>query len=450
MALGNVFMKDTDGNIGSSIVNETEKVCGLLFDISEQPDFWTKGPGVDIAENWKDTVVELNSLDDAVKLGITPYTGETSTEEGEPDSDGAVSKDLLYGIPYYHINQFFGMAGGSGRLFVMFADCSSDWNALIDMQKASGGIINQFGVWTEQKIWKKMDPEAQQYSIAIVGDLQSVAEEMANDYFAPAHIILSGNSSKVTTDSGTDDNIVFSEIADAIINARYVTVLLGQSMDTEVKAMQASLKSTTPVGVVGLALGALTRASVGESIGWVQNFDLVNYVPSIEMGFGDSKVEDGKIANATSYSALTKYQLDELDDKGYMFLRTYEGREGHVYFTKDRTCSDGDYCTIARNRTINKSRRLVREALLPYVNSPVKVDPSTGQLSSAQITIYNNLITSVLSAMETAEEISGIGTVSVPADQNILVNKKLTFSYKLIPLGCAESIEVTEGLAISR
>lgn len=214
--------------------------------------------------------------------------------------------------------------------------------------------------------------------------------------------------------------------------------------------MQASLKSTTPVGVVGLALGALTRASVGESIGWVQNFDLVNYVPSIEMGFGDSKVEDGKIANATSYSALTKYQLDELDDKGYMFLRTYEGREGHVYFTKDRTCSDGDYCTIARNRTINKSRRLVREALLPYVNSPVKVDPSTGQLSSAQITIYNNLITSVLSAMETAEEISGIGTVSVPADQNILVNKKLTFSYKLIPLGCAESIEVTEGLAISR
>lgn len=443
-------MKDTDGNIGSSIVNETEKVCGLLFDISEQPDFWTKGPGVDIAENWKDTVVELNSLGDAVKLGITPYTGETSTEGGEPDSDGTVSKDLLYGIPYYHINQFFGMAGGSGRLFVMFADCSSDWNALIDMQKASGGIINQFGVWTEQKIWKKMDPEAQQYSIAIVGDLQSVAEEMANDYFAPVHIILSGNSSKVTTDSGTDDNIVFSEIADAIINARYVTVLLGQSMDTEVKAMQASLKSTTPVGVVGLALGALTRASVGESIGWVQNFDLVNYVPSIEMGFGDSKVEDGKIANATSYSALTKYQLDELDDKGYMFLRTYEGREGHVYFTKDRTCSDGDYCTIARNRTINKSRRLVREALLPYVNSPVKVDPATGQLSSAQITIYNNLITSVLSAMETAEEISGVGTVSIPAAQNILVNKKLTFSYTLIPLGCAESIEVTEGLAISR
>lgn len=450
MALGNVFMNDTDGNIGSSITNATEKVCGLLFDISKQPDFWTKGQGLEIAENWKDNVVELNSLDDAVKLGIIPYSGKTTSnvEEGEPEQ--SVSLDLLYGIPYYHINQFFGMAGGSGRLFVMFADCSTDWNALIDMQKASGGIINQFGVWTEQTIWKKMDPEAQQYSIAIVGDLQSVAEEMANDYFAPAHIILSGNSSKVTTTDGDDNAIVFSQIADSIIDARYVTVLLGQSMDTDVKAMQASLESTTPVGVIGLALGALTRASVGESIGWVQNFDLVNYVPSIEMGFGDSTVEDGKLKNATSYSALTKFQLDELDDKGYMFLRTYEGREGHVYFTKDRTCSNGDYCTIARNRTINKSRRLVREALLPYVNSPVKVDPATGQLASAQITIYNNLITSVLQAMETAEEISGIGVVNVPANQNILVNKKLIFSYTLIPLGCAESIEVTEGLAISR
>lgn len=450
MALGNVFMNDTDGNIGSSITNATEKVCGLLFDISKQPDFWTKGQGLEIAENWKDNVVELNSLDDAVKLGIIPYSGKTTSDVEEGGAGQSVSLDLLYGIPYYHINQFFGMAGGSGRLFVMFADCSTDWNALIDMQKASGGIINQFGVWTEQTIWKKMDPEAQQYSIAIVGDLQSVAEEMANDYFAPAHIILSGNSSKVTTTDGDDNAIVFSQIADSIINARYVTVLLGQSMDTDVKAMQASLESTTPVGVIGLALGALTRASVGESIGWVQNFDLVNYVPSIEMGFGDSTVEDGKLKNATSYSALTKFQLDELDDKGYMFLRTYEGREGHVYFTKDRTCSNGDYCTIARNRTINKSRRLVREALLPYVNSPVKVDPATGQLASAQITIYNNLITSVLQAMETAEEISGIGVVNVPANQNILVNKKLIFSYTLIPLGCAEFIEVTEGLAISR
>lgn len=434
-------MTDTDGNIGSTITSDVEKVCGLLFDISGQTDFWTTGQGVNAAENLKDTVVEINSLDDAVKLGITAY---------EETTDGSASTALLAGIPYYHIKQFFTMAGGTGRLFIAFADCSKDWNAIIDMQKASNGIISQFGVWTEQKIWKKMDSSANQYSISIVGDLQSIAEQMADDYFSPSYIILSGNSSKVQTADGENSSITFSEIADAIIDARYVSVLLSQSMDTDVKKMQASLKSTTPVGVIGLALGALTQANVGESIAWVQNFDLVNYVPAIEMGFGDSNVENSVIKNATSYSSLTRYQLDTLDEKGYIFMRTYEGREGHVYFTKDRSCSDGDYCTIARNRAINKSRRLVREALLPYVNSPVKVDPSTGNLSSAQATVYSNLISDVLSGMATAEEISSVGTISVPTAQNILKTKTLKFSYTLIPLGCAETIKVTEGLAISK
>ncbi len=431
-------MTDTDGNIGSTITSDVEKICGLLFDISGQEDFWTKGQGVNAAEYLKDTVVELNSLDDAEKLGITPY----STEDA--------STSLLAGIPYYHIDQFFTMAGGTGRLFISFADCSKDWNAIKDMQRASNGIISQFGVWTEQKIWKKMDSTANQYTIAIVGDLESVAEDMANNYHAPACILLSGNSSRVSTASGEETTVVFSQIADAVIDARYVSVLLSQAVDTGVQEMQASLKSTTPVGTIGLALGTLTQASVGESLAWVSKFDIVNYVPAIEMGFGDATLENNKLKNSTAYSALTKYQLDALDEKGYIFMRTYAGLEGHVYFTKDQTCSNGDYCTIARNRAINKSRRLIRKALLPYVNSPVKVDPSTGNLSSAQATVYKNLIQDVLSGMETAEEISSVGTINVPTSQNILKTKKLTFSYTLIPLGCAETITVSEGLAISK
>lgn len=443
MALGNVYMTDTDGNIGSTTTSYVEKICGLLFDISGQTNFWTKGQGIKAAEYLKDAIVEINSLDDAVKLGITAYDEDAESEDG-------ASTALLAGIPYYHINHFFSMAGGTGRLFIAFADCSKDWNAIIDMQKASNGIISQFGVWTEQKIWKKMDSSANQYTISLVGDLESIAEQMANDYHAPSYIVLSGNSSKVTTASGDNSSVVFSEIADAVVDARYVSVLLGQSMDTDVKKMQASLTSTTPVGVIGLMLGALTQASVGESIAWVQKFDIVNYVPAVEMGFGDSTVENGVIKNATSYSALTKYQLDQLDDKGYIFMRTFEGREGHVYFTSDNSCSSGDYCTISRNRAINKSRRLVREALLPYVNSPVKVDASNGNLSSAQITVYKNLVTDALTGMADAEEISSVGTVTIPAAQNILKTKTLKLSYTLIPLGCAKTIKVTEGLAISK
>lgn len=43
MALGNVFISDTDGNIPSNVSSGNEKVTGLLFDISLQPTLFTAG-----------------------------------------------------------------------------------------------------------------------------------------------------------------------------------------------------------------------------------------------------------------------------------------------------------------------------------------------------------------------------------------------------------------------
>ena len=445
MALGNVYMRDIDGNIPSlqSNKNTIENVCGLIFDISGQTDFWTTGGGALIADTWKDKVIELNSLSDAIKAGLTEYTGQSGSEASS-------NNNVLAGIPYYHIRQFFSMAGGSGRLFVMFADCSKDWNAMIEMQRASGGTIFQMGIWTEQYLWTKPDEAASAYSMNLVADINRTAVEMADDYFSPASILLCANTSKVKVGTTTTNKIAVSQIPSCILDARYVTVLLSQSMEEQVRRMQASLASTTPVGVLGLALGTLTQAGVGQSIGWKGRFDLINYVPAIEMGFGDSTVVAGLITNGLSYSALTVAQRNALADAGYVFVRNFEGDEGHAHFVNDYTCSDGDYCTISRNRAINKSRRLVRLALLPYVNSPIKVDPSNGSLSSAQVTVFENLVRDILNAMETAEEVSGVAYVRIPADQNILVTKKLNLSYGLIPMGCAESIDVTEGLYVSQ
>lgn len=434
-------MTDTDGNIGKELSNLTEKVCGLVFDISAQTDIWTKGAGVQLAASLKDTVVELNSIEDADTLGLAAYTGEKDENQ--------VSKDFLAGIPYYHIKHFFTACNNSGRLFIAFADCSSNWNALVDMQKAAHGVINQFGVWTEQRLWKETDASAEQYGIQIVGDLQSTAKQLADTYNAPCVVLLNANTSKVATASGDSNKVVFSKIPTCIIDARYVSVLLGQGLDTDVTKMQCSLDSTTPVGNIGAALGELTQSNVGECIGWVQNHDLVGYFPDIEFGFGDSEVSSGALKNSTKYSSLSQTQLDTLDDLGYVFLVRYTGLEGHVYFSGDQTCSNGDYCTIARNRVINKSRRSVRAALLPYVNSPIKVNRSNGQLSSAQITIFTNLISDILTAMTSAEEISGMGTITIPASQNILQNDKLIIQYTIVPLGCAKTIQVTEGLVLS-
>lgn len=435
MSLGGVFMTDTDGNIGSSVTTATEKVTGLLFDISKQSSFFSEGAGLAAKDKLEGNVIEINSMSDLDALGITPYTGDNS-------------KDLLFGIPYYHINHFFGIQGETGRLFIAFADCSLNWDAIEDMQRAAHGMINQLGVWTEQSLWKQTDPSAETYSIDLVTGLNAKAVALANEN-APLSIILSANSAVIEGTEGNSKQVALNKIPTCQINARYVSVLLGQGLDTDVTAMHLANENATPVGNIGAALGCLALASVQESIAWVNKFNLIGYFPDIEMGFGDVTINaEGKRTSTLKYSSLNKIQLDNLDDKGYIFLCKYAGLESGVYFSKDQTCSDGDYRTIARNRTINKSRRAVRNALLPYVNSPLKVDPSTGYLSAAKITAFQNIVTDILTTMQTNEEISGF-SVTIDKNQNVLKNDTLVIKYSLVPVGVAARIEVIEGLALT-
>ena len=435
MALGGFFMSDTDGNIGTSSTTSTEKVTGLLFDISKQAKFFEEGAGLAVKDKLQGNVIEINSMDDLKELGITAYSGDTE-------------KDLLFGIPYYHINHFFGIQGSTGRLFIMFADCGVDWNAIEQMQRAAHGMINQLGVWTEQSLWKQTDPEAETYSIDLVTDLQSKAASLADEN-APLSILLCANSAVIATDEESVKKVELGKIPTCVINARFVSVLLGQGLDADVSAMQLANQNLTPIGNIGAALGCIASASVQESFAWVNKFNLIGYFPDIEMGFGDVTLNsESKLTSTLKYSSLNKIQLDDLDDKGYIFLCKYSGLESGVFFSKDQTCSNGDYRTVARNRTIHKSRRAVRNALLPYVNSPLKVDPSTGYLSSAKITMFQNIVSDILTTMQNNEEISGF-SVTIDKNQNVLKNDTLIIKYSLVPVGVASRIEVVEGLALT-
>lgn len=435
MALGGVFMSDTDGNIGTSSTTSTEKVTGLLFDISKQAKFFEEGAGLAVKDKLQGNVIEINSMDDLKELGITAYSGDTE-------------KDLLFGIPYYHINHFFGIQGSTGRLFIMFADCGVDWNAIEQMQRAAHGMINQLGVWTEQSLWKQTEPEAETYSIDLVTDLQSKAASLADEN-APLSILLCANSAVIATDEESVKKVELGKIPTCVINARFVSVLLGQGLDADVSAMQLANQNLTPIGNIGAALGCIASASVQESFAWVNKFNLIGYFPDIEMGFGDVTLNsESKLTSTLKYSSLNKIQLDDLDDKGYIFLCKYSGLESGVFFSKDQTCSNGDYRTVARNRTIHKSRRAVRNALLPYVNSPLKVDPSTGYLSSAKITMFQNIVSDILTTMQNNEEISGF-SVTIDKNQNVLKNDTLIIKYSLVPVGVASRIEVVEGLALT-
>lgn len=445
MALGNVIIKDVDGNIPYSGVSGQEKVTGLLFDVSLQPELFTAGYGKNNESKLKlNDVLYITNFKSAIKDFSIIERVET-TEEDENNVN------FLHGIPAYHIREFFRMSGnvdGNGKLYVMFADCSASWDAIDVMQRVAGGTINQLGVWTEQPLWKLNGAE-EKYNLNIVKTLNGKAVAMA-DQHQPLSVVLSANPSNTGSNTSEGKQINLNKIPTAICESSRISVIFGQARSSKVLMMQKRNANNTPVGFIGAMLGAIARANVQESVAWVKMFNLFDDdFQDIELGFGDINLTaDDEFVSLNMYESLSPVLLDDLDEKGYIFPMKYAGRENGIYISKDQTCSVGDYRTIARNRTINKSRRAVRAALLPYVNSPLLVNPATGFLAPSKISAFKTLIGDILAKMQTAQEISGYA-VNIDANQNVLIDDTLRISYVIVPVGVATKIYVEEGLSLT-
>lgn len=445
MALGNVFISDTDGNIPSDVSSGNEKVTGLLFDVSLQPTLFTAGYGKNNEAKLKlNDVAYITNLKSAVKdFGIIERVKATEDEEN--------NVNFFHGIPYYHISEFFRLSGnldGAGKLYVMFADCSVSWDAIEIMQRISGGTINQLGIWTEQSLWKD-NGNADKYNLNIVKSINDKAIAMASQN-QPVSIILSANPSNTGANTIEGKKVNLNKVPSCICEASRTSIILGQAHSELIATIQKCNINHTPVGFLGAVLGCLAKANVQESIAWVKQFNLFSDgFQEIEFGFGDiNQTDDEEFISLNRYESLSPIVLDDLDDKGYIFPIKYSGRENGVYISKDQTCSDGDYRTIARNRTINKSRRAVRAALLPYVHSPLMVNPSTGFLAPSKITAFKGIVGDILAGMQKSQEISGYA-VTIDANQNVLVNDTLRISYVIVPVGVATKIYVEEGLSLT-
>ena len=445
MALGDVYIKDIDDNFPVNTFQNNEKITGLLFDTSMQPELFTAGYGKNNENNVKlNDVIYITSRKEAIKtFGIIERVSANEDEEN--------NKNFLHGIPYYHISELFRLSGnvdGPGRLYVMFADCSNSWEAIETIQRASGGTINQLGIWTEQPLWKG-NGDAEKYNLNAVTSINDKAVALAA-LNMPLSIILAANCSNLGAETQESKKINLTKIPSAICEASRISCIFGQARSEGVSIMQKRNKNNTPVGFLGAVLGCLAKANVQESIAWVKQFNLFSDdFQEIVLGFGDINLtSEDEFTSTNLYESLPITLLNALDEKGYIFPIRYSGMENGIYISKDRTCDDGDYRTIARNRTINKSRRAVRNALLPYVNAPLLVNPSTGYLAPTKITAFKTIVSDVLNKMKTAGEISGY-SVTIDANQNVLITDTLKISYRIVPLGVATAINVEEGLSLT-
>lgn len=443
MALSSVIINTTDGNIANGTGLSDEKVTGLLFDVSRQPDLFTSGYGLANSNKLKlnDILYITNRKQAMNEFGIIERVDATS------DNESAVN--FMYGIPYYHIENFyrsFGNIDAEARLYIMFADCSSNWDAIEDIQRAAGGRLRQLGIWTEQPLWIKSGG-GDKYNLDIVSSVNEKAVGLAAKHM-PLSIVLSASTSNTGSSTAEGLRVDINKIPNAISELSKVSVIIGQARNATVNAMQKANPVLTQVGCLGTVMGAIAKASVQESIAWVQKFNLYSDdFQDIEFGFGDLNLDENDEFESTNvFESIPETILDDLDEKGYMFPVKYVGIENGVFISKDRTLSSKDFRTIARNRVIHKSRRAVRAALLPTLNAPISVAPSTGQISAAKITSFRNIVSDVLTAMKDAGEISGFKVVIDPA-QNILKNDAIKIGYLIVPIGVSSTIYVEESLA---
>jgi len=347
------------------------------------------------------TLYLLSSVDDALSLQITP------------------NYDLNNGILVYeHISEFFRM-NPNGTLYLMITDIDSSYRALIEESckkflRRAQGKIKRVGV-----VWNPRTPESvMPFEAAGSDQIQAImaAQTLYLLEFAahrPVFFILEGKNYSPTS---TPYNI-------RGLNAEGVMVMVGQSIVTANKHQQYA-----SYAAVGTALGARSAAAVNVKHSWVDKFNC--YGGSLTVaGINGQKIEE--ISDAVQ---------DAIDEAGAQFFRTHTGISGYYFnSTATATSATSDYAYAENVETMNKAARLVRASLLPYLESPQKIDPKTGKLSTEVVKQFETIGKRGLEEMLRNDEVSGIN-VYVDPDQNLLATSQLEVQIEIIPTGSASKI----------
>jgi len=398
-----------DGNSGRK-EPDGDDISGMIFIANTAQDPLP----IDLNKHY-----ELNSLQDAIDLGF----------------DEAFDSGLdLFSKPHYNISEYFRF-NPNGTLFIYFIE--SDTATYVDLFQGSANIP-QFLKYTGGKIKQLavigMDNDTVNANLkSTVISAAPIAQQLADSEFdegRPIVFLLPGwaFTGTVTTAhdfSAEDLKNVFVTIAHdkeyawAFTNAAYLAY-----------SNKQPATATT--------LGMIAARSVHENIGWTGGTQ--------ELPGDLSDTAEGKMLEArfTSTQLAEDYKSDwkALSDKGYVFPVSYPGQSG-TYFYSDRNCAStsSDYNSIRIVRTVNKAVRLLNAEYFPYINSPIEIDPDTGQIAAITAKSLENEGNDALDYMVGLGELSGF-RVYIDPEQDVLSNGKIIVNVWVVPIGCAEEIEV--------
>lgn len=317
-------------------------------------------------------------------------------------------------ILYYHVSEYFRLQP-KGNLYIgCYAEESTTYtfDALITLQNFAAGQIRQVAVYEKNVAFSNVQCTQLQ--------VQATALEAI---YKPIQIILNAEI------SGTAN--VSSLTALTGLTANNVSVVIGQDGAAIGSGYFKALGKS--VGILGATLGAVSLAAVNENIGWVQKFLA-----------SSTELDTIAFSNGQLYTAISESLLTTLDTYHYIFLRKLVGLAGSYFsFSHTAIAATSDYSTIELNRVYNKITRDVRTALLPQLNSPLKVN-ADGTLTDATIGYFETLANRPLENMESAGELSAHKIIINPA-QNVLSTSTIELTLQNVPVGVAKIINVNVG-----
>jgi hypothetical protein len=382
---------------------------GITF-IREQGGLGRRLPGEDhvsaiVLYGFAFSRMDVRSLEEAVQNGLT-------TENK---------------LPYYHIAEFFRVASGARLIIKGEADYDNTFTAVKELQQYAQGAIRQIGIWAGDE----------PLSLADVTALNTVCDDLAAINM-PLSAVLSPKLS-------SQDLPLLPALSSA--NAPRVSVVIAQDGGGYGATLDIDC-----IGIIGACMGAIAKARVHESIGWVerQNMVSVAYPKNLNGGVEMAKELDiPAFADGTLLNDLTPLQQEQINTKGYLFLRKHVGIAGSFFndsFTA--TAADSDYHFIENNRSIDKAVRGVYGALLPKVSGVAYIDPETGTLTADFVGAMEAIAEAPLAQMQRDGELSGY-LVRIDPDQPILQTSKMAVTIKLVPVGVLREIVVSIGFTLN-
>lgn len=408
--MGQVDIIRKNGGLGRRNPSE-DAISGLVFSVGSYD------------ANIKNKVIELNSLTDAVTNGIT------------------ATKDATYSTKVYsEIEEFYRIAPGV-KLFVLIVDNQATLTQLTDKSVAGNlikvlrsteakGRIRQVAVCADDALSLSFGDVLTRtvggggvvsFSGAVVNAQALAIEE--EGLKRPVHILVEGKRYSGAGSAAVD-------LRES--NCNLVSVFIGKNNNPADSLLKAS---------VGTCLGMIAKRKVNECIGFVgeENSPINGNIQD------DKNYTDPKLSSNLTLASYSDTDWTQLDVKGYIYPKTYIGRPG-VFLNDSHTCAPlaDDYCTIENVRTIQKAERIAYKALVPSINSSIKIN-ADGTLPQAVCSHFQNVVNvAIRSEMQSADEISSVDSY-VDSQQNLLATSELQIELEIIPTGVARKIKLTIG-----